>query len=29
MSGDDVDQDIAAVMGFSGFGEDSTGRAES
>ena len=27
MSGDGVDQDIAAVMGFSGFGEDSTGRA--
>ena len=28
MSGDGVDQDIAAVMGFSGFGEDSAGRAE-
>ena len=28
MSGDGVDQDIAAVMGFSGFGKDSTGRAE-
>ena len=28
MSGDGGDQDIAAVMGFSGFGEDSAGRAE-
>ena len=27
MSGDS-DQDIAAVMGFSGFGEDNAGRAE-
>ena len=28
MSGDGGSQDIAAVMGFSGFGEDRAGRAE-